>query len=119
MPRETCDLGAAVTARLLQRARAERSDFHVLVIRSALKRLLYRLSVALHCEHFHSERNNAFCALGHLTVVVQACGRPLSIDVSRANGIGQSLAASLPLRDNVTFSIVRKTNNGGVIWPEM
>jgi hypothetical protein len=52
MPRETRNIGASVRARLLDRARAERSDFQVLLTRYALERLLYRLSVSPHRDHF-------------------------------------------------------------------
>jgi hypothetical protein len=40
----TRDIGASVRARLLDRARAERSDFQVLLTRYALERLLYRFT---------------------------------------------------------------------------
>ena len=52
MPREPRNIGASVRARLLDRARAERSDFQVLLTRYALERLLYRLSVSGHRERF-------------------------------------------------------------------
>ena len=52
MPREPRDIGASVRARLLDRARAERSDFQVLLTRYALERLLYRLSVSPHRDRF-------------------------------------------------------------------
>jgi hypothetical protein len=52
MPRETRNIGASVRARLLDRARAERSDFQILLTRYALERLLYRLSVSEHRERF-------------------------------------------------------------------
>ena len=39
-------------ARLLDRARAERSDFQILLTRYALERLLYRLSVSPHRDRF-------------------------------------------------------------------
>src|SRR5580692_1403055 len=52
MPRELRNIGASVRARLLDRARAERSDFQVLLTRYALERLLYRLSVSPHRDHF-------------------------------------------------------------------
>jgi Nucleotidyl transferase AbiEii toxin, Type IV TA system len=52
MTRETHNIGASVRARLLDRARAERSDFQVLLTRYALERLLYRLSVSPHRDHF-------------------------------------------------------------------
>jgi hypothetical protein len=52
MPREPRNIGASVRARLLDRARAERSDFQILLTRYALERLLYRLSVSEHRERF-------------------------------------------------------------------
>lgn len=52
MPREPRNIGASVRARLLDRARAERSDFQNLLIRYALERLLYRLSVSKHRDRF-------------------------------------------------------------------
>jgi hypothetical protein len=52
MPRELRNIGASVRARLLDRARAERSDFQILLTRYALERLLYRLSVSLHRDRF-------------------------------------------------------------------
>ena len=52
MPRETRNIGASVRARLLDRARAERSDFQILLTRYALERLLYRLSVSPHRDRF-------------------------------------------------------------------
>ena len=52
MPRETRNIGASVRARLLDRARAERSDFQILLTRYALERLLYRLSVSPHRNRF-------------------------------------------------------------------
>jgi hypothetical protein len=52
MPRELHNIGASVRARLLDRARAERSDFQILLTRYALERLLYRLSVSPHRDRF-------------------------------------------------------------------
>lgn len=52
MPREPRNIGASVRARLLDRARAERSDFQILLTRYALERLLYRLSVSGHRDRF-------------------------------------------------------------------
>ena len=52
MPREPRNIGASVRARLLDRARAEKSDFQILLTRYALERLLYRLSVSEHRERF-------------------------------------------------------------------
>jgi hypothetical protein len=43
MARDLRNVGASVRARLLERARAERADFQVLLTRYALERLLYRL----------------------------------------------------------------------------
>ncbi len=52
MAREPRNIGASVRTRLLDRARAERSDFQILLTRYALERLLYRLSVSPHCDRF-------------------------------------------------------------------
>ncbi|MHC2296192.1 nucleotidyl transferase AbiEii/AbiGii toxin family protein [Rhizobium mongolense] len=52
MPREPRNIGASVRARLLERARAERSDFQILLTRYALERLLYRLSASPHRDRF-------------------------------------------------------------------
>lgn len=52
MPREPRNIGASVRARLLDRARVERSDFQILLTRYALERLLYRLSVSRHRDRF-------------------------------------------------------------------
>ena len=45
-------MGASVRARLLQRARAEKADFQILLMRYTLERLLYRLSVSDQRERF-------------------------------------------------------------------
>ncbi len=52
MSREVRNVGASVRAKLLARARAERADYQLLLTRYALERLLYRLSVSAHREHF-------------------------------------------------------------------
>ena len=52
MARELRNIGASVRARLLQRARAEKTDFQILLTRYALERLLYRLSVSDQRERF-------------------------------------------------------------------
>ena len=52
MPREPRNISASVRAQLLDRARAERSNFQILLTRYALERLLYRLSVSVHRERF-------------------------------------------------------------------
>lgn len=46
------NVGASVRARLLDRARAEKTDFQILLTRYALERLLYRLSVSDQRERF-------------------------------------------------------------------
>lgn len=46
MAREIANAGASVRARLLNRARAEKSDFQLLLTRYVLERLLYRLSIS-------------------------------------------------------------------------
>lgn len=46
------DVGASVRARLLDRARAEPTDFQGLLMRYALERLLYRLSVSPYRARF-------------------------------------------------------------------
>jgi hypothetical protein len=52
MPGEPRNIGASVRARLLDRARAGRLDFQILLTRYALERLLYRLSVSRHRDRF-------------------------------------------------------------------
>src|SRR5580698_1148687 len=52
MPHETRNVGASVRARLLTRARAEKTDFQILLTRYALERLLYRLSISAHRDRF-------------------------------------------------------------------
>lgn len=46
------NMGASERVRLLDRARAEQSDFQVLLTRYALERLLFRLSASTHREQF-------------------------------------------------------------------
>ncbi|MDP3354364.1 MAG: nucleotidyl transferase AbiEii/AbiGii toxin family protein [Polaromonas sp.] len=46
------NLAASVRARLLNRAKAEQSDFNGMLVRYALERLLYRLSQSSHAERF-------------------------------------------------------------------
>lgn len=43
---------ASIRARLLNRARAERADFNLMLTRYSLERLLYRLSVSSWAEQF-------------------------------------------------------------------
>lgn len=43
---------ASVRARLLAKARAEKQDFNLVLTRYTLERLLYRLSVSAHADHF-------------------------------------------------------------------
>ena len=52
MAPELRNIGASVRTRLLQRARAEQTDFQILLTRYALERLLYRLSVSDQRERF-------------------------------------------------------------------
>lgn len=52
MAREKRNVGASVRARLLDRSRAEKSDFQILMTRYALERLLYRLSISEHRDRF-------------------------------------------------------------------
>ncbi|MFZ4539800.1 nucleotidyl transferase AbiEii/AbiGii toxin family protein [Propionivibrio sp.] len=46
------NLGASIRDRLLNKARAEKLDFNLLLTRYALERMLYRLSVSEHREQF-------------------------------------------------------------------
>ena len=46
MKRQLRNIGASVSARLLERARAEKIDFQLLLTRYVLERPLYRLSVS-------------------------------------------------------------------------
>lgn len=52
MSREVHNIGASVRARLLARARTEKTDYQILLTRYALERLLYRLSVSDHRDRF-------------------------------------------------------------------
>ena len=52
MARELRNVGASVRARLLERARVEKTDFQILLTRYALERFLYRLSVSDQRERF-------------------------------------------------------------------
>lgn len=45
-------MAASVRARLLDKARAEKLDFNLLLTRYALERLLYRLSTSLYADQF-------------------------------------------------------------------
>ncbi|MDP1607467.1 MAG: nucleotidyl transferase AbiEii/AbiGii toxin family protein [Rhodocyclaceae bacterium] len=46
------NIAASVRAKLLNKARAENRDFTLVLTRYALERLLYRLSISEHAEHF-------------------------------------------------------------------
>lgn len=46
------NLGASIRDRLLNKARAEKLDFNLLLTRYAIERMLYRLSVSNHRDHF-------------------------------------------------------------------
>lgn len=46
------DIGASVRARLLNKAKAERQDFNLVLTRYALERLLYRLGASRYAERF-------------------------------------------------------------------
>jgi len=46
------DLAASVRARLLNFAKAQGSDFNQVLVRFALERILYRLSLSAHADHF-------------------------------------------------------------------
>jgi hypothetical protein len=46
------DKAASVRARLLNKAKAEKQDFNLVLTRYALERLLYRLSQSRHAERF-------------------------------------------------------------------
>ena len=48
----TRNVAASVRARLLNKARAENRDFTLVLTRYALERLLYRLSISEHADHF-------------------------------------------------------------------
>lgn len=46
------NVAASVRAKLLNKARAEKRDFTQVLTRYALERLLYRLSISTHANHF-------------------------------------------------------------------
>jgi len=49
---EKTNLAASVRARLRNRAKADGSDFTLVLVRYALERVLYRLSISVHRDHF-------------------------------------------------------------------
>lgn len=63
MAREIKNAGASVRARLLNRARAEKSDFQLLLTRYVLERLLYRLSISEQRQKIRPEGSDALCHL--------------------------------------------------------
>lgn len=46
------NISASVRARLLNKARAEKLDFNLLLTRYSLERILYRLSISQQCDQF-------------------------------------------------------------------
>ena len=46
------NVAASVRAKLLNKARADKRDFTLVLTRYALERLLYRLSISEHADHF-------------------------------------------------------------------
>lgn len=62
MARELRNVGASVRARLLDRSRRDGADFHNLLTRYALERLLYRLSLSVERERFVLKRGMLFAA---------------------------------------------------------
>jgi redox-sensitive bicupin YhaK (pirin superfamily) len=79
MPRELRDVGASVRARLLVRARAERSDFQILLTRYALERLLYRLAkIQATFEHELEAGANAFLLVLEGSAIVGRQERPVA-----------------------------------------
>lgn len=46
------NIAASVRAKLLNKARATKQDFNLILTRYALERLLFRLSQSQHAEHF-------------------------------------------------------------------
>lgn len=53
------NLAAFVRARLLNIAKADKSDFNQVLLRYALERFLYRLSKSAHADHFLLKGGNA------------------------------------------------------------
>jgi hypothetical protein len=53
------NVGASVRDRLTQRARANADSVQLLLIRYAIERLLYRLSVSRHRDRLHFEGSHA------------------------------------------------------------
>jgi hypothetical protein len=126
MSRKPRSIGASVRARLLDRARAERSDFQILLTRYALERLLYRLSVSPHRERFILKRAMLFVTwvadpfrptrdldlLGHgdsdavsIAETFRAiCAQPVADD-----GVTFEIAAltAAPIREEVEYGGVR------------
>ncbi|MFM9976445.1 MAG: hypothetical protein ACKVOP_00160 [Sphingomonadaceae bacterium] len=52
MAEKRANLGASVRAKLLNQARASGQPFDLILVRFALERLLYRLSILRHAERF-------------------------------------------------------------------
>jgi predicted nucleotidyltransferase component of viral defense system len=112
MPREPRNIGASVRARLLERARAERSDFQTLLTRYALERLLYRLSASPHRDRFILKGAMLF-----VTWVADPFRPTRDLDLlghgdSDAEAIGETFRAicAQPVTDDgVTFDVVALT----------
>ncbi|MFT3789935.1 MAG: nucleotidyl transferase AbiEii/AbiGii toxin family protein [Rudaea sp.] len=100
------NVGASVRARLLQRSRAERTDYQVLLMRYALERLLYRLS--------RSEHRNRFVLKGAMLFAtwVEAPFRPTrDLDLL---GYGENHPAAI--RDTFHAICTQPVDDDGVIF---
>lgn len=126
MPCEPRNIGASVRARLLDRARAGRSDFQILLTRYALERLLYRLSASPHRDRFILKRAMLFVTwvadpfrptrdldlLGHGDSDAEAIGetfRAICAQPVTDDGVTFDVAAltAVPIREKVEYGGVR------------
>ncbi|MEZ5936200.1 MAG: nucleotidyl transferase AbiEii/AbiGii toxin family protein [Alphaproteobacteria bacterium] len=108
MAREVLNIGTSVRTRLLDRARAEKSDFQLLLTRYALERLLYRLSVSNQRERFVLKgamlfavwRDDPFRPTRDLDLLAHGDSEPAAI----AKSVRSICSADVP-DDGVIFNI--------------
>lgn len=76
------NVAASVRAKLLNKARAEKRDFTLVLTRYALERLLYRLSISTHADHFLLKGALLF----HLQIFVRWMSMTAFASMPRASG---------------------------------
>jgi Nucleotidyl transferase AbiEii toxin, Type IV TA system len=132
------NLGASVRARLLNKARAEKIEFQLLLTRLALERLLYRLSISPHREQFllkgallfdlwfdepHRPRRDAdFLGFGPADLpTLAATFREISVmDVDDGIAIDPTSVKAPEIRKDANYAGIRITLMGlldGARWP--